>query len=58
MKFCAAAVTVLVILAVPAEAGIITFTGQDDGAAIGSGYANSNAAQASFLAAAAAFGTV
>jgi hypothetical protein len=58
MKFCAAAVTVLVILAVPAEAGIITFTGQDDGAAIGSGYTNSNAAQASFLAAAAAFGTV
>jgi hypothetical protein len=42
----------------PAEANVITFTGQDDGAAIGSTYTNSNAAQASLIAAASAFGPV
>jgi PEP-CTERM motif-containing protein len=37
---------------------LTTFTGADNGAAIGSGYTNSNAAQASFLTAAGLLGTV
>jgi hypothetical protein len=42
--------------AVPAA--IVTFVGQDDGAPVGGPFPNSSAAQASFEAAAAAFGTL
>jgi hypothetical protein len=43
-------------LAAPAQSGIVTFVGQDDGAAIGSVYTNSDAALSSFLTAASGFG--
>jgi hypothetical protein len=44
--------------AVPASAASVVFSGQDDGAPVGGPFVNSAAAEAAFMAAAAAFGTV
>jgi PEP-CTERM motif-containing protein len=53
----AAASAIIALTATGSQAAIVTFSGQDDGAAIGT-HPNSTTAQASFLAAAGLFGTV
>lgn len=58
LKTFATAAIAATMMATSAHAAITVFSGQDDGAAIGSPYTNSAAAEAAFLAAAGGVGTV